>query len=203
MSQIPFKTSKIEKDNLSLGLSTLRREKYKGDGSLPKCEFKGVDLTEDLSRRDFTINSIYADLEGNLFDPHNGFKDLKNGYQKVGTDQSYVYDSTSFFPRMWSDQKVSGYERWREAHGNKTNSKISFKENLHFFFDYQIGWSYMRYFMWNFAGRQNDIQSMDQNDIYGNWESGLSYAFSAEKEEMPSHLKNNIGLKYDLSLIHI
>ena len=43
------------------------------------------------------------------------------------------------------------------------DSKPTFAQNLKFFFTYQVGWSYIRYFMWNFAGRQNDIQNMDQN----------------------------------------
>ena len=113
----------------------------------------------------------------------------KGIYEEMGNKIKYTYPKTEFFPRMWSDQKVSGYKRWRRANGKNPNSRIKFGENLHFFFDYQIGWSYMRYFLWNFAGRQNDIMNMDQNDVYGNWESGIGYS----EEGMPSHLKDNKG----------
>jgi len=111
-------------------------------------------------------------------------------YEEMGSKIKYTYPKTEFFPRMWSDQKASGYNRWRRANGKNPKSRIKFGENLHFFFDYQIGWSYMRYFMWNFAGRQNDVMSMDQNDVYGNWESGISFS---EYENAPSHLKDNKG----------
>jgi len=94
-----FKTSKIEKGNLSLGLSTLRREEYKGDGSLPKCEFKGVALPEDLSRRDFTINAIAGSFDTQekivLNDSSNAFlKDLEKKNWKVFHEDSFVEDPT-------------------------------------------------------------------------------------------------------------
>tara|TARA_B100000683_G_scaffold266900_1_gene299838 strand:+ start:115 stop:3063 length:2949 start_codon:yes stop_codon:yes gene_type:complete len=112
----------------------------------------------------------------------------KGIYEDMGNKIKYTYRDKEFFPRMWSDQKTQGYKRWRRANGTDPNSRIKFGENLHFFFDYQIGWSYMRYFMWNFAGRQNDIMNMDQNDIYGNWESGLNFS---KYDNAPSHLKDN------------
>ena len=111
-------------------------------------------------------------------------------YEEMGDKLKYKYSANEFFPRMWSEQKASGYKRWRNANGYDPNSRIKFGENIHFFIDYQIGWSYMRYFMWNFAGRQNDIMSMDQNDIYGNWESGIN---TSQYTEAPMHLKDNKG----------
>ena len=65
------------------------------------------------------------------------------------------------------------------------NSKITFADNFKFFISYQLGWSYFRYFMWNFAGRQNDIRNMDGNEVHGNWESGIGYS----DENMPKDLK--------------
>ena len=82
-----------------------------------------------------------------------------------------------------SQDHVNGYQSW--VPHNPAN--ISFSDNLKFFFKYQIGWSYMRYFMWNFAGRQNDIANMDGNEVYGNWESGIGYS----DQDLPSHLKDN------------
>ena len=100
-----------------------------------------------------------------------------------------------------SQDHINGYQSW--APHNPAD--IRFSDNLKFFFKYQIGWSYMRYFMWNFAGRQNDIANMDGNKVYGNWESGIGYS----DQGLPSHLKDNkaknhyyflplkIGKKYD------
>ena len=106
-------------------------------------------------------------------------------YDELTTSQ-YEWSNDKFFSRMYSRQSqdhVNGYQSW--APHDPAN--ISFSDNLKFFFKYQIGWSYMRYFMWNFAGRQNDIANMDGNEIYGNWESGIGYS----DEGLPSHLKDN------------
>ncbi|MBR0023150.1 MAG: DUF2723 domain-containing protein [Muribaculaceae bacterium] len=55
-------------------------------------------------------------------------------------------------------------------------NKPTFTENLTFFFSYQLNFMYWRYFMWNFAGRQNDLQSNGPGDVTrGNWISGLSF----------------------------
>ena len=132
------------------------------------------------------VNPISTEVVG-----ENYLKNEEKGiYEKTGDKLKYKYSKNEFFPRMWSEQKVSGYKRWRNANGYDPNSRIKFGENIHFFIDYQIGWSYMRYFMWNFAGRQNDYMSMDQNDIYGNWESGIN---TSQYSEAPIHLKDNKG----------
>ena len=68
-------------------------------------------------------------------------------------------------------------------------------ENLRFLFDYQLSWMYWRYFFWNFAGRQNDIQGHG-GPMYGNWESGIGFvdnALIAGKNDQPDFLKNNKG----------
>lgn len=92
------------------------------------------------------------------------------------------------FPRMWSSQPnhVAGYKSWTNPRyynhirtkdpqtGEMTTiDKPTFGQNLAFFFKYQIGHMYMRYFMWNFAGRQNDIQGHGNNSD-GNWISGIT-----------------------------
>ena len=83
--------------------------------------------------------------------------------------------------------------------GRPQNSKETtptFSQNLKFFFNYQIGWSYIRYFMWNFAGRQNDYMNMDGNSLNGNWESGISFIDNIRLGTpndaiMPDYLANN------------
>ena len=103
-------------------------------------------------------------------------------YIAVSRKLSYKYDPNfcTVFPRMWSEQPrhIKAYKSWT---GIKGNRKPNFSENLAFFFKNQLGNQYWRYFMWNFAGRQNDIQGFgrDENgnkDISnGNWISGIGF----------------------------
>ena len=106
---------------------------------------------------------------------------------RKGSVPVYDPDFCTIFPRMWSSQQIhiNGYKRWtnprnykhktitdRET-GEPTSAEIpTFGENLKFFFVYQIGEMYSRYFLWNFVGRQNDIQGHG-NSTDGNWISGL------------------------------
>ena len=85
-----------------------------------------------------------------------------------------TYSQTTFFPRMYysggsaqDKQKMDGYKKWSgydandEAEteiGNDGLRLPTFGENLTYFFNYQLDWMYWRYLMWNFSGRQNDIQ---------------------------------------------
>ncbi len=97
-----------------------------------------------------------------------------------------AYSQTAFFPRMYSDQepgKIAGYKSWsgydpKEDKGTEIGSDgqrlPSFGENLTYFFRYQVNWMYFRYFMWNFSGRQNDIQGHG-DQMRGNWISGFSF----------------------------
>ncbi len=100
-----------------------------------------------------------------------------------------VYDTrfTTIFPRMWAsmeDRYVKEYERWGNVKGTpievqqgdraETRNKPTFGENLTFFWNYQVIHMYFRYFMWNFAGRQNDFQGTG-NKIDGNWKSGIGF----------------------------
>ncbi|MCU0371553.1 MAG: DUF2723 domain-containing protein, partial [Bacteroidales bacterium] len=101
-----------------------------------------------------------------------------------------VYDSRfeTIFPRMWSNQK-SGHIKYYKEYGNikgipinvrkpdgtsETLYKPTFIENLRFFFSYQLGHMYFRYFMWNFSGRQNDIESQGEPEN-GNWITGFNF----------------------------
>jgi hypothetical protein len=71
----------------------------------------------------------------------------------------------------------------------------TFGENLRYFFRYQTGFMYLRYFMWNYAGRQNDNQG-NGNPLQGNWISGIKFIDEArlgDLDKMPQDLKNNPG----------
>lgn len=119
----------------------------------------------------------------------------------------YDYDPRfeTVFPRMYSPDpehqrayvywgKVSG-RRFASGSGKETLVAPTFGENLRYFFRYQLGYMYLRYFMWNFAGRQNDIQG-NGNPLYGNWISGINFIDEArlgELDDLPADLKNNPG----------
>ncbi|MDR2287433.1 MAG: DUF2723 domain-containing protein [Prevotellaceae bacterium] len=102
----------------------------------------------------------------------------KKTYVRVGN--KYVKDITSevkykkitLFPRMWSNRKDKHIEVYK-SYIKGTNP--TFRDNLHFFFDYQMGFMYWRYFMWNFAGRQNDMQGSKSDPTRGNWISGIKF----------------------------
>jgi hypothetical protein len=99
----------------------------------------------------------------------------------------YIEETCMLFPRMHSsvdNSHISGYKEWGEVKGTpvsinvngeaKTVMKPTFGENLVFFFRYQLNFMYWRYFMWNFSGRQNDIQGHG-NIMHGNWITGIKF----------------------------
>ena len=119
----------------------------------------------------------------------------------------YEYDKRfmTLFPRMYSadPDHIKQYEYWGRVSGRKVTiqsggkseqvSIPSFVENLRFFFRYQVGVMYMRYFMWNFVGRQNDIQS-NGNVMNGNWISGISFIDNARlgnQALLPDDIRRN------------
>ncbi|MFC2152300.1 protein O-mannosyl-transferase family [Bacteroidota bacterium] len=112
---------------------------------------------------------------------------------------------TTLFPRMYSADKshINEYKKWVNlsnkevtVSGRSQTEKLtlpSFADNLAFFFKYQIGHMYLRYFMWNFSGRQNDIQGHG-NVLKGNWISGIPFIDNArlgDQNMVPEHMKNN------------
>ena len=100
----------------------------------------------------------------------------------------YSPELSTIFPRMWNNTEqryINDYKKWSKMKGiqvsvedeygeKETYTKPTFDENLRYFFRYQLNHMYFRYFMWNFSGRQNDIQGMsDRKD--GNWISGIRF----------------------------
>ena len=117
---------------------------------------------------------------------------------------NYEASGKMLFPRMWSgsDQRhITFYESYMDGKGHNVpgaqHKKPTFMQNMRFFFDYQMNWMYWRYFMWNFAGRQNDIHSPAPGDIFaGNWESGIPIIDEirlGDQSEAPGYLKDNKG----------
>lgn len=134
-------------------------------------------------------------------------RDPEKGKYVVSDDRKEsipVYDSRycTLLPRMWSSQQAQHavfYKEWAGIKNDPSNRKIpTMGQNLRFMKDYQIGYMYMRYFMWNFAGRQNDIQGND-GILNGNWISGINFIDEMRlgpQTDMPESLKNKGRNKY-------
>lgn len=133
----------------------------------------------------------------------------KDRYIVTGNKMDYVMDDRfmMLFPRMYSSQPhhVSAYKAWGDVKGKRvrfdycgqqrTEYVPTFTENLRFFFNYQLNFMYFRYFMWNFSGRQNDIQGHGEVDR-GNWITGISFidkALVGDQTNLPSELNDNKG----------
>jgi len=116
-----------------------------------------------------------------------------------------TYSQTTFFPRMYSSQdkrKVEGYKKWsgydsdddvQTDLGSDENRLPTFGENLTYFYKYQIEWMYWRYFMWNFSGRQNDIQGHG-DAMRGNWKTGFASIDNTrlgDQDKAPFYTTNN------------
>lgn len=129
-------------------------------------------------------------------------------YEAYDTKKNYKHQLCMLFPRMYSTQghHIAGYKNWGNIKGKKATyinkegqrkTKVvpTFGENLCYFFNYQVKFMYFRYFMWNFVGRQNDIQA-DGGNIYGNWISGIDFIDSflvGNQSGLPDQLANNKG----------
>lgn len=120
----------------------------------------------------------------------------KDRYEVVGKKTKYTYASADMhlFPRVWdnnnSQHHVDFYRDWL---GLAPNEQPDFIDNIKWFLGYQIGWMYMRYFLWNFSGRQNDIQGLG-NPRDGNWITGISFLDNwrlGDQSKMPDSLKHN------------
>lgn len=140
----------------------------------------------------------------------------KDRYEVLHNRIVYKYDQQMLFPRMYSPEYAQHYESWmggikgRTVTYDKCGDIMTVKiptmwENLKFFFSYQINFMYWRYFMWNFAGRQNDIQGHGEAE-HGNWITGIPFIDNilvGNQTELPNDLLNNPGrnVYYCLPLI--
>ncbi len=132
--------------------------------------------------------------------------DEPDRYELVRYNIEYKYGQNMFFPRMYSDRHKQAYEDWmggvkgRIVKANVAGRSMDVKmptmaENLYFFMSYQLNFMYWRYFMWNFAGRQNDVQGNGELE-HGNWLSGISWLDNkrlGDQSKMPSELRENKG----------
>ncbi len=126
----------------------------------------------------------------------------KTKYIKIGPKQSYNYKNSvkQIFPRIWDgshDQFHDDfYADWLDLGKDQQTGKFeapSYGDNMNWFFTYQMGLMYWRYFMWNFSGKQNDIQGLG-NKRDGNWISGISFIDNSRlgnQAKIPDSIKNN------------
>ena len=149
---------------------------------------------------------MYATTEkGAIYRPSQGCKYVKTGNH---IEMKYPSNQCMLFPRIHSSRHAEQYEEWLgETHKHPVEYNIpgqyypetieipSMGDNLRFFFSYQLNFMYWRYFMWNFAGRQNDIQGQGESE-HGNWLSGFSWLDNmrlGDQSLLPSELKENKG----------
>ncbi|MEA3479872.1 MAG: DUF2723 domain-containing protein, partial [Bacteroidota bacterium] len=185
-------------DAISL-LSYLNREQY-GDWPLMHGQYFNAPMVEYKDG-----SPVYV-------------KDKEKGKYVITDDRKNsipVYDPrfTTIFPRMWSKQKPEHPRVYKQYMGdgipisitkadgsNKIVKKPSFGDNLNYFFSYQIGHMYFRYFMWNFAGRQNNIESQGEPE-HGNWISGIDFIDNmrlGDQSNLPESRTNPANNKFYL-----
>lgn len=129
----------------------------------------------------------------------------KDQYIITGKQQDYVYAQKMLFPRMYSSAHESMYKNWEKIEGydvpyDQCGEMVMVNmptqwDNIKFFFSYQMNFMYWRYFMWNFAGRQNDIQGSGEIE-HGNWITGIKFidnALVGDQSKLPDELANNKG----------
>lgn len=145
--------------------------------------------------------------------------DEKDSYEIVRHKTEYKYAQNMLFPRMYSstNEHIAAYEQWFGGYRNEKGEWVNGVkghlipydecgnpvmvkmpttwENLKFFFSYQVNFMYWRYFLWNFAGRQNDIQGNGEPE-HGNWISGIPLIDNllyGDQSKLPDELKANKG----------
>ncbi len=200
-------------DIFTLG-SYLSRDQY---GYRPLLWGQGFEseLDEDYETGDYAFVSdgpTYHRAEKRSADEPDSYYVVKskvNGRER-DVKGKYSYVQNMFFPRMYSSAHASFYKTWNGGiTGRTVEAKFpnrypykkeitmpTFWDNMNFFITYQCGYMYWRYFLWNFAGRQNDIQGQRGEREHGNALTGFSFidnAILGDQSLLPDDLKNNKG----------
>ncbi|MDR1172185.1 MAG: DUF2723 domain-containing protein [Bacteroidales bacterium] len=165
---------------------------------------------EQYGDRPFLYGQYYNAPEEGRRETAPAYARLNGRYEIVQRNVKIDYDSRfcTLFPRMYSPDPshIEMYKSWGKIRGRPVRVtgedgkdanlyKPTFFENLRFFFTYQLGHMYGRYFMWNFAGRQNDVQA-DGSILNGNWISGVPFMDTPRigpQDNLPAHMKNDAG----------
>ncbi|NOZ36217.1 MAG: DUF2723 domain-containing protein [Chlorobi bacterium] len=168
-------------ENVFALLSYLNREQY-GSRPLIYGNYYNAEFQKDKSG-EIKVKKLYTYIP------------VKGKYLKIEkTNPEYLYKSSgkTLFPRMYSRDKnhISAYKSWA---GIAPGENPTFADNLNFFIKYQLGHMYFRYFMWNFVGRQNNLQSYG-GITKGNWISGIPFLdeiMIGNQKNLPDKIKNN------------
>ena len=119
----------------------------------------------------------------------------KQQYEVSHHHIKYVYKQNMLFPRMHSARHAKVYEEWMGG-VKKQNGRPTAAENLRYFISYQVNFMYWRYFLWNFVGRQNNIQGHGEVE-HGNWITGFRWIddllLGCDTSRLPTDLANNKG----------
>ena len=184
-SSVKTPTNEYQPDNAFTLCRYLSREQY---GSTPLLYGQYFDAPYELKG-----GTYWAPVDG---------KYVKS---ESPIDARYLPEGKMLFPRMWSSSADGRNEDFYESymHGKgrriagRSHRKPTMGANLAFFWDYQLGWMYWRYFMWNFVGRQNEVHSPSPDELfYGNWESGIGFIDRwrlGDQRDAPEVLRNNAG----------
>ncbi|MBL7983813.1 MAG: hypothetical protein JNM91_02390, partial [Flavobacteriales bacterium] len=206
-------------------VSYLNREQY-GDRPLLIGQFWGSEMSDEREDGSPVYTATYKVMKGGKVEKllYDGWSadhyiadkpglTIEHEYvvtdERKGTEPVYEPEFTMLFPRMYSSQAshVEEYKNWSDFKGvgirttdREGKPTIIYKptqgENFQFFKDYQVNHMYWRYFMWNFAGRQNDIQGHG-GILDGNWYTGLK-AIDNERlgnqDQLPSSMTSNKAL---------
>ncbi len=175
-------TNEYQPDNAFTLVRYLSREQY---GSTPLLYGQYYGAPYELKQ-----DTYWAPLDGK--------------YKKAPSPVDVKYDRAGkmLFPRMYSsdERHIKFYETYTDGKGTPVlgsqYKKPTQGANLSYFFDFQLGWMYWRYFMWNFVGRQNEIHSPSSDLFTGNWESGIPFIDKihlGDQSNAPQWLKDNPG----------
>lgn len=193
-------------DNVFALKSYLNREQY-GDRPLLYGQYYNAEVKRNIEG-DACIPVV--NNKGDIWGPQEKVDQTeKDKYIVTGARQEYVYDDKfcTIFPRMYSPQPnhVSAYKEWAGITGKEitynacgqeqTYTVPTFGENIKFFIDYQVAFMYMRYFMWNFSGRQSDTQGNGEVDK-GNFLTGIPFVDNAmlgDQSNLPPDQLDNKG----------
>ena len=119
----------------------------------------------------------------------------KQQYEVIRHDIKYRYKENMYFPRMHSARHAKAYVDWMGG-VRKEGNLPTVAENLRFFISYQVNFMYWRYFLWNFVGRQNNIQGHGEVE-HGNWITGIrwidDWLLGCDTSKLPSDLAQNKG----------
>lgn len=170
------------------------------NNSAPKDAFSFLSYLnrEQYGDRPLLFGQNYNSERTNITEGKTLWRKGAEKYEEAGKKMDYEYDNTVLLPRMYStdDPHVQFYQEW--MHLNK-DEKPNLIDNVGFLFSYQIGYMYMRYFMWNFAGRQNDEQGQGSG-IEGEWISGIKAVDQMRMGDQshlpPSTVENNAYNRY-------